>query len=192
MRFSEVTLRLPDWLDEVLPTENRIFSTQKQQMEFVIGLAERNIANGSGGPFAAAVFDLKDGRLIAPGVNLVSSANCSVAHAEIVAISIAQKVLGSYDLSADGMPRCALVTSTAPCAMCLGAIGWSGLREVVCGARDEDARAIGFDEGDKPADWVTSLQNRRITVVTDVLRDRAKGVLLRYKENGGVIYNCTN
>ena len=46
------------------------------------------------------------------------------------------------DLLADEM-----VASTQPCAMCLGATPWSGIRRLVCGARDEDAEEIGFDEG---------------------------------------------
>jgi tRNA(Arg) A34 adenosine deaminase TadA len=74
--------------------------------------------------------------------------------------------------------------------MCLGAIYWSGVRSVVCGARDEDARSIGFDEGSKPADWVGTLESRGISVTKDVLRDEARSVLLSYKEAGGAIYNA--
>ena len=74
--------------------------------------------------------------------------------------------------------------------MCLGAIPWSGIRSVVCGARDEDARSIGFDEGSKPQNWVKSLENRGISVVRDILRDKAKAVLLQYGSDGGLIYNA--
>jgi tRNA(Arg) A34 adenosine deaminase TadA len=74
--------------------------------------------------------------------------------------------------------------------MCLGAIPWSGIRSVVCGARDEDARSIGFDEGHKPPDWINSLDSRGISVVRDVLREQAKAVLLEYRERGGLIYNA--
>ena len=74
--------------------------------------------------------------------------------------------------------------------MCLGAIPWSGVRSVVCGARDEDARSIGFDEGYKPPDWINSLESRRISVVRDVLREEAKAVLLEYERRDGLIYNA--
>ena len=72
----------------------------------------------------------------------------------MVAIALAQQAIGSYDLGGEGRPIHELVTSTEPCAMCLGAIPWSGVRRVLCGARGEDACEIGFDEGAKPADWV--------------------------------------
>jgi tRNA(Arg) A34 adenosine deaminase TadA len=74
--------------------------------------------------------------------------------------------------------------------MCLGAIPWSGVRSVLCGARDEDARSIGFDEGHKPPNWVKSLDSRGISVVRDVLREQAKAVLLEYGRRGGLIYNA--
>ena len=74
--------------------------------------------------------------------------------------------------------------------MCLGAIPWSGVRRVVCGARGEDACAIGFDEGAKPMDWAGALKSRGITVVQDVLRDEARAVLTQYAKSGGIIYNA--
>jgi len=87
-----------------------------------------------------------------------------MAHAEMVAISFAQQVTQSFDLSKNGITY-ELVTSTEPCAMCSGAIPWSGLRRVVCGARGKDACAIGFDEGAKLRNWIASLQTRGIAVV---------------------------
>lgn len=73
--------------------------------------------------------------------------------------------------------------------MCLGAIPWSGVSRLVCGARDEDARRIGFDEGDKPSDWIGRLRKRGIEVVRDVSRTEAVSVLEEYARNGGIIYN---
>jgi tRNA(Arg) A34 adenosine deaminase TadA len=157
-------------------------------MRFVIKLARQNIDHRTGGPFGAAIFETGSGKLLAPGVNLVEPANCSIAHAEMVAIALAQQTKGSYDLG-QGETICELVTSTEPCAMCLGAIPWSGVRRVVCGARGEDACAIGFDEGAKPADWVGALTRRGIEVTRDVLRDEASAVLNYYHTHGGLIYN---
>jgi tRNA(Arg) A34 adenosine deaminase TadA len=71
----------------------------------------------------------------------------------------------------------------------LGAVCWSGISKIVCGSRDEDARKIGFDEGPKPQNWVSSLESRGIDVVQDVLRDQATDVLTDYYKNGGLIYN---
>jgi tRNA(Arg) A34 adenosine deaminase TadA len=188
MRFPHIDLQLPDWVERNLPEPDHVFTDALERMRLAIKLAELNVEHKTGGPFGAAIFDKKNGKLIAPGVNLVTYANCSTAHAEIVAFSIAQKVLNTYDLGAEGLPTCELVSSTEPCAMCLGAIPWSGISSLVCGSRDEDAREVGFDEGAKPAKWIEVLRSRGITVQQDVLRDEAKAVLEKYRESGGVIY----
>jgi tRNA(Arg) A34 adenosine deaminase TadA len=188
MQFDPICIPLPPWLIEVLSEQIYVFSTVEERMRLVLELARQNIEHATGGPFAAAVFDLPTGQLIAPGVNLVTSANCSIAHAEMVALSGAQQKVGFYNLS-DNRRRCQLVTSTAPCAMCLGAIPWSGIVSLVCGARDEDARAIGFDEGDKPADWASRLHKRGIEVIQNIHREEAKALLRKYADAGGCIYN---
>ena len=54
---------------------------------------------------------------------------------------------------------------------------------------DEDARAVGFDEGDKHPDWPARLQARGIEVVRDIRREEAAAILRRYAAGGGVIYN---
>lgn len=186
---DEVVLRLPPWLRQFAIERDLRFDTAQARMQFVIDLARRNIEHKTGGPFGAAVFEGGSGRLLAPGVNLVEPLNCSIAHAEMVAIAMAQQAIGSYDLGAGGM-ACELVTSTEPCAMCLGAIPWSGVRRILCGARGEDACAIGFDEGAKPSDWVGALQSRGIEVVRDLCRDEARAVLQHYLTAGGRIYNA--
>jgi len=154
----------------------------------VIELAERNVREKTGGPFAAGVFDER-GRLVACGVNLVESAKCSILHAEMVALAMAQKALGRFDLGDGGRADYELVTTTEPCAMCYGALSWSGVSRLVCGARDEDARRIGFDEGPKLKNWGEELEARGIEVVRDVLRNEARRVLDDYAGGGGKIYN---
>ena len=185
-----ITLSLPSWMERTLPPPATAFPAVEDRMRLVIGLAEQNIAAGTGGPFAAAVFNGGTGRLIAAGVNLVISLNNSVAHAEIVAIMLAQQRAGSYDLGGGGLPPLELVTSAEPCAMCLGAIPWSGVRRLICGATGEDVTGIGFDEGAKPAGWQRELEARGIAVVQNICRAEAAAVLLRYAEHGGVIYNA--
>jgi tRNA(Arg) A34 adenosine deaminase TadA len=188
LRNARLVLTLPHWLRDVLAQEDRRFDSVEARMRFVIELARANIEQRTGGPFGAAVFEADSGRLVSAGVNLVESARCSIAHAEMVAIALAQRVVKHYDLGAGGRVH-ELVTSAEPCAMCLGAIPWSGLGRVVCGARAEDAAAIGFDEGAKPADWVGALRERGIEVVRDVLRPESQAVLQQYARNGGFIYN---
>ncbi|RKY23226.1 MAG: nucleoside deaminase [Planctomycetota bacterium] len=189
MRFPEMILRLPDWVERFLSEREYVFATVQERMRLVIELSRLNIENGTGGPFGAAIFEQKSGRLLAVGVNMVVSSNCSVVHAEIVSIAIAQHILGHYDLGSKGMPAYELAASTEPCAMCLGAITWSGVRGLVCGGRDQDARDVGFDEGLKPSNWVRLLEQRNISVSRDILRNEAKAVLLQYHEQGGPVYN---
>ena len=161
-------------------------------MGFVVTLASMNVAHGTGGPFGAAVFEIRSGRLVAIGMNLVVSTHCSLAHAELVALANAQRAVGDFDLGASGMPEHELVTSSEPCAMCFGAIPWTGIRRVMCGARASDAEAIGFDEGPKPKAWIAALRQRGITVVRDVGRAAAVTVLQQYQKSGGTIYNARN
>jgi tRNA(Arg) A34 adenosine deaminase TadA len=189
MRVSGVSLALPDWVEAFLPPAATPFPTDDDRMALVIELARQNVRRGTGGPFAAAVFDATDHTLVAPGVNVVIPEGCSIAHAEILALALAQRRLGSYDLGTSGRRPCALTTSAAPCAMCLGAIPWSGVRRVACGAREEDVRAVGFDEGDKPASWPRTLEARGIAVVEDVRRHEAIAVLQEYVRGGGRVYN---
>jgi tRNA(Arg) A34 adenosine deaminase TadA len=187
--FPEVTLRLPGWVGELSPDGDRVYRTVEDRMRFAVELSRLNVGYGTGGPFGAAIFERETGRLLAPGVNLVVGSGCSVFHAEMVAIMVAQKVVGTFDLGADNLPPYELVATTEPCAMCLGATPWSGVRHLVCGARDEDARAVGFDEGSKMSEWVGSLEDRGISVERNVLREEAVAVLREYAERGGEIYN---
>lgn len=188
MHLPELHVRLPDWLPAWLERQDTDFPDPEARMALVIGLARENVTRGSGGPFAAAIFD-PAGELVMPAVNLVVAQRCSILHAEILAIALAQRRLGRYDLSDAGRHRLELVSSTEPCAMCLGATLWSGVRRLVCGARGEDAEAIGFDEGPKPADWAAALNGRGIEVVRDVRRAEAAAVLRLYARLGGIIYN---
>ena len=188
-RFPEVTLELPGWVGELLAGEDRNYPTAEERMGLAVGLARENVRRGTGGPFGAAIFERETGRLLAPGVNLVVGSGCSVFHAEMVAIMVAQKTLGTFDLGDARVPAHELVTSTEPCAMCLGAVPWSGVRGLVCGARDEDARAVGFDEGAKMEAWIPALEERGIAVTRDVMREEAAAVLKEYAVSGGEIYN---
>ena len=185
----EFTIDLPGWVGEFLGRGPDVFATEEDRMRLVIALARENVERQTGGPFGAGVFDEK-GRLVAPGINVVVTSNCSILHAEMVAIALAQKELGRYDIGDEGRSRYALVASTEPCAMCFGAIPWSGVTRLVCGARDEDARRIGFDEGPKLSGWQEALEKRAIEVTRDVLREEAAAVLDLYVELGGPIYNA--
>jgi len=180
---------LPPWFVDRVAKENGDFQTSEARMRLVVEFSRLNVEHGTGGPFGAAVFAMDSWRLIAGGVNRVIPLNSSIAHAEMLAIAGAQERLGSFDLSTQGLPKCELVTSCEPCAMCFGAMPWSGIRQLVCGARTEDAQRIGFDEGPKPQDWVAELERRGIAVQRDECREEAVAVLDAYLASGSLIYN---
>lgn len=177
-------ITLPDWVvDIAIPSTT---ATVEERMQYVLTLARENVARG-GGPFAAAVFDDASGRCLGQGVNLVQQLHCSMLHAEVVAIMMAEERIGSYSLADVGATT--LYTSAEPCAMCLGSIPWSGVRNLVCAARDEDVRSIGFDEGTKPQPWSEALTSRGVIVTTDVLRSASLDILRSYAAAGGTMYN---
>ncbi|AAM72229.1 MAG TPA: nucleoside deaminase [Chlorobaculum sp.] len=186
---SHIRFSLPEWLESYCGTYQPSASLEAR-MRFVVGASRKSVEEVSGGPFAAAVFEIESGRLVSLGVNLVLTQNSSILHAEMVAIVLAQMKLGAYDLGGFGMPAHELVTSTEPCVMCFGAVLWSGVRHLATGALSEDARAIGFDEGPKPEKWIEELEARGIRVTTGVERDTARDVLQLYARMGGQIYNA--
>lgn len=188
-----VTLSLPDWINGQL-AEGSVWTTEIDQMEFVIQLAERNVSERSGGPFGAAVFSSDVGRLVAVGVNRVVPMACSVAHAEVMAIMFAQRAAGTYDLGASNLSPLRLVTSAQPCVQCFGVIWWSGIREVIFAATSEDVEELtGFSEGPLPDGWIECLRNRgslpSVRVVGGVLRERARRPLVEYMKENGTIYS---
>lgn len=183
MTWGPLVVDLPSWVAEVAPAGTALAPADR--MGLVLELARRNVAEGTGGPFAAAVFESGSGRLLGPGVNVVVPSSVPVAHAEIVALAVAGRRTGSYDLG----PGSELVTSTEPCTMCFGACLWSGIGTLVTGATTADAEAVGFDEGPKPPNWTAELRRRGVTVVTGRQRAEAAAVLAAYVAAGGPIYN---
>lgn len=111
----------------------------KKYIEMAAKLSEENVKNG-GGPFGAVI--VKDGEVIATGVNRVTANNDPTAHAEVSAVREACRKLGSFKL--DG---CTVYSSCEPCPMCLSALYWAGVKTIIYGNTKEDAEAIGF--GDK-------------------------------------------
>ena len=107
-------------------------------MRKAIALAVENVKNG-GGPFGAVI--VKDGEIVATGVNRVTVNNDPTAHAEVSAIREACLKLGTFDLSG-----CVLYTSCEPCPMCLGAIYWAHIDKIFYGANQHDAAAVNFDD----------------------------------------------
>lgn len=108
-------------------------------MAEAIALSIRNVTEGKGGPFAAVV--VKEGKVVARGVNRVTETNDPTAHAEVVAIREACKALNDFQLSG-----CEIYTSCEPCPMCLAAIYWARPDRVYFANTKDDAAEAGFDD----------------------------------------------
>jgi tRNA(Arg) A34 adenosine deaminase TadA len=185
----QLVIDVPAWVHAVTRS-GHAYPTDEEKMALVIHLAEENVDRGAGGPFAAAVFELRSGRIVAAGVNSVTRLQNCVLHAEVLAIMVAQQRVRSFTLRAPGLPACELVTSCEPCAMCLGATLWSGVSRLVIGAARSDVMAAGFDEGPVFTESYAYLAERGITTVRDVRRAEAVRVLEAYRDGGGPIYNA--
>ena len=183
-----VHVEYPDWTDSIVDW-GRSYGSDEERMRLAIGLSRANVERGTGGPFGAAIFEAQSGRLIAVGINSVVRLNNCTLHAEMVAFMMAQQRVGSFTLSAPNLPAHELFTSCEPCAMCLGATLWSGVKRVVYGAAREDASLLRFEEGPVFPESYAYLEERGLVIVRNVLRDEARAVLTLYRTKGGEIYN---
>ncbi len=127
-------------------------------MTRAIELAIENVRSGQGGPFAAIV--VKDGKIIAEGTNRVTSFNDPTAHAEILAIREACKIVGRFELTG-----CEIYTTCEPCPMCLGAIYWARPLRVYFASTATDAAKIGFDDAFIYDELRRPLTGRRIPMI---------------------------
>lgn len=187
----QFTLSLPDWAvteNEKLPAA---LPTLEVRMAAVIRFSRLNFEHQTGGPFAAGVFERDSGKPVAIGVNRVVPSNCSSAHAEVMALSLAQSILGTYDLGGAGMPDYQLVVNWRPCAMCYGAVLWSGVRSlVIAGSGPELEQVTGFDEGPIHPQWGDELHKRGVELIENVLHAEAMAVFRDFAASGALVYNA--
>lgn len=107
-------------------------------MQMAIDLSIENVANG-GGPFGAVI--VRDGQILATGVNRVTATNDPTAHAEVTAIRNACANVGDFKLTG-----ATVYSSCEPCPMCLSALYWAGVKRICYGNTKADAKAIDFDD----------------------------------------------
>ena len=192
---KEYRVALPAWIDDELADVPAVLPDRESRMRLVHRLADRNWREGNGGPFAALVAERDTGRIVSVGVNVVLGSGVSSAHAEVVALGLAQTGVGGWDLGGAGLPAHELVVNWRPCIQCYGATMWSGVRSlVVAGEGPELEEITTFDEGPLGADWAEQFEARGIEVVSDVLRDEALKVFHSYRQavdaEGLVVYNA--
>ena len=125
-------------------------------MNKAISLSVENVDQG-GGPFGAVI--VKDGKLVASGVNRVTADHDPTAHAEVNAIRKACKKLKTFDLS-----DCVIYTSCEPCPMCLGAIYWAHISHIYYGNSKDDAKFIGFDDSFIYSELELNKEDRQVKI----------------------------
>ncbi|HWQ10374.1 MAG TPA: nucleoside deaminase [Holophaga sp.] len=183
-------LPMPEWAAAYQAALPESLPDVEQRMRIVLELASLNFERNTGGPFAAGVFERGTGRLVALGVNRVVASGCSSAHAEVMALGLAQKRLGTYDLGGPEQPEHELVVNWRPCAMCYGAVLWSGVRHLtIAGSGSELEELTGFDEGPVHPEWKAQLAARGIETHEGVLRAEAVDLFRRFKASARIVYN---
>ncbi len=183
-------LTLPDWAIEENQRLPETLLTPEARMAEVVRFSRLNFERGTGGPFAAGVFERATGKPVVIGVNRVVPSNCSSAHAEVMTLSIAQQIVGHYDLGGPGLPEYEFVVNWRPCAMCFGATLWSGIRSlVIAGSGPELEQITGFDEGPVTPAWEAELAKRGIALQNNVLRDEALAVYRDFARANSLVYN---
>src|SRR3989475_9922677 len=143
-------------------------------MRRAIALALENVRSGNGGPFAAVI--VKEDRIIAKGTNRVTLTNDPTAHAEVVAIREACRVLRDFQLAG-----CDPYTTCEPCPMCLGAIYWARPARIFYAATASDAAGAGFDDAFIYDELKIALAGRRIPM-TQLFRDDALAIFSAWKQ----------
>jgi len=147
--------------------------SKEQFMLKAIELSKKSVENG-GGPFGAVI--VKDGKIIAEASNSVTKDNDPTAHAEINAIRLAAKKIGTFDLSG-----CEIYTSCEPCPMCLGAIYWARLDKIYFANTKLDAEKIGFSDQFIYNELQKPIDQRNIPTI-QILRDKALEAFKMWQE----------
>ena len=127
-----------------------------------IELARANIARG-GRPFGAVV--VKNGEVIAVGVNEIHSTNDPTAHAELTAIRAASRKLGSPSLEG-----CVVYASGHPCPMCMAAMRMAGIGKVTYAYSNDDGEPYGLSTASVYADLAKPFAEQSMTIRYQPLR----------------------
>jgi guanine deaminase len=143
-------------------------------MARAIQLSINNVLSGQGGPFGAVI--VRDGGIIAEGVNSVTSKNDPTAHAEVVAIREACGKIGTFALRG-----CEIYTSCEPCPMCLGAIYWAHLGAVYFGNVAAEASSIGFDDSFIYHEFSQAAEKRSIPM-RQIMHEEARAAFRAWQE----------
>lgn len=149
-------------------------------MKLGIEEARKTMNENKGGPFGAVITD-SNGKVISVASNRVLEDCDATAHAEVMAIRKAGKVLGTYDLSG-----CTLYATGYPCPMCLSAIIWANIKKVYYGTNLKDAEDIGFRD-DFIYNYIKNKDNDILDLI-ELSRDDCLNLFREYQDKNKKIY----
>jgi len=143
-------------------------------MRRALAEARGNLARPDGGPFGACI--VRNGRVVAAARNTVLARRDPTCHAEVNAIRLVARKLGTHDLSG-----CRIFSTTEPCPMCFAAIHWAGIDEVVFGTRIADVARLGFRELTISNRTMRRLGDSEVRIVAGVLRKECLELLREWE-----------
>lgn len=147
--------------------QSTIFGTEKNAwfMQQAVKEARKAFAKNEV-PIGAIVVD-SAGIIIARGYNLVEKEHTQAAHAEMRAIEKAGKKIGDWRLN-----DCSIFVTLEPCAMCMGLIRLSRIKNLVYGAASP---LFGFRLDNKVNNQV--YKKDALTIVSGVAKDNTETML---------------
>lgn len=132
-------------------------------------------------PFGACI--VKGDEVISCEYNIVWENTDITAHAEINALRVACKKLGTIDLSG-----CVIYSTCEPCPMCFSACHWARISKIVYGASIADAKGAGFHELTISCEKMVELGSSEVEIEKDFLKDECVLLFENWKKGGGDVY----
>jgi tRNA(Arg) A34 adenosine deaminase TadA len=132
-------------------------TVHEQFLVQAIDLARRNVEDRGGRPFGAVV--VRDGVVVATGVNEMGATGDPTAHAELQAIRAAARDLGTLRLEG-----CTVYASGHPCPMCLAAMTMIGVEAVYYAHSNEDGAPFGLSTAGVYAELAKPLADQALTI----------------------------
>lgn len=131
-------------------------------------------------PYGAVI--VKDHEIIGRSDADVPVSKTGFSHETLRAIEDAMEHLGGH-LCAEGGKGVTIYSSCEPCAMCMGAILYTGIERLVYAATLEDSRECVNEIMASSCDIAKVCKNRKIEIVSKFQREEAVKVLKEWKKN---------
>lgn len=143
--------------------------------------AKQGVTLKEGGPFGACI--VKEGKLISVAHNTVLRDKDPTCHAEMNAIRLAAKTLGTHDLSG-----CELYTTSEPCPMCLSASYWSNISKITIGVSRECAARFGFRDDLFYEELQLDPSKRLVPCTFGLLESEIENLFRTWQQSAGELY----